>query len=123
MNLFQRILDHVLWFLAAGAGFFVGLFALLIAKLVGLGSWWVAFGVVVVASLLFVLDGKVFKFTMRGIVGGLKALGAETREIGPEDEARKRWQDRASRIGFVAGVVLAFIAGSIVSPERIMDFF
>lgn len=123
MNIFQRVLDHALWLLAAGAGFFVGLFALLIAKLVGIGFWWVAIGVALLAAVLFFLDDKLHKWTLRGIVGGLKALGAKTRELGPEDEARERWQDRTGRIGFVAGMGLAFIAGSIVPPERIMDFF
>ena len=120
--MFIRILEHSGVLLLAAIGFFVGLFALLIGDLAGYNNWIVALAIVLIAAaalLVLELFDRAFDKGL-GRISSWLTSGVQHSEA---SEARERKFRRAGWLAFFGGSFVAFIAGSIVPPEKIMEYF
>ena len=124
MRFLANLLEHFGWIISGVLGFFVGLFALALGNLFGTYEWLVAIGIAVVAGLALLIYSSFdrgFDWLFdRGLNKVSKHLGTNTVEA-EAVAANERYFRRLARIAYVVGVIVAFIAGSILSPAEIMS--
>lgn len=121
-----RVIDNVTVLMAVAVGFFIGLAGLLLAQLIGMGGWLMALILVVGGAVFFALIGGIDRIFDRLFTSGVKKaatrLGADA-EKAEGFKLDNSTQSRNGLIGFVAGVVIAFVVSFFVPPEQIMAYF
>jgi len=117
-----KILDYIVVALAIPVGFFVGLFTLLIAGLLGVSAWMVMPFVLVACAIFVFADGLLGRLMWGGVERVSKKMGVETAD--PEQIRKwEAWHRRAGRLAFGLGIVIAFTAAQFIEPVKIMEYF
>lgn len=111
------VFDGVVVLMSVAFGFFVGLFGLGMAQLIGAGAWAYVIVLTVFAICLFFIvsvSGWGFDY-----FSGIKPAPAGTKKTNSFEKRRKR----NGRIGFFIGVVVALVASLFMPIDQIMGYF
>ncbi len=126
MKLIGQLLEHLGWVLAAFFGFLAGLIGLLVGQFFDGYFWPAAIGVAAICGIICLIFSSADRFfdrlfdnALTQIFSGFKSKTVRPRHL-EKREAERRY---VSWIAFLVGVVVAFIAGSIVSPAEIVGYF